>query len=129
MMMAFGGICSASDGSDLNSEQKTAQLFFDVFKGENVPEYSVLSRDFADSLKTQFTQANYNGLQRNTKNNFGTLTESRFFAYQRYDKSDVVVYYVVFDSNKMAQIVFTFDKDKKLVNVSMAEVNMQQNNK
>ena len=128
-MMAFGGICSASDGSDLNSEQKTAQLFFDVFKGENVPEYSVLSRDFADSLKTQFTQANYNGLQRNTKNNFGTLTESRFFAYQRYDKSDVVVYYVVFDSNKMAQIVFTFDKDKKLVNVSMAEVNMQQNNK
>lgn len=127
--MTFGGVCSASDGSDLNSEQKTAQLFFDVFKGENVPEYSVLSRDFADSLKTQFTQANYNGLQRNTKNNFGTLTESRFFAYQRYDKSDVVVYYVVFDSNKMAQIVFTFDKDKKLVNVSMAEVNMQQNNK
>lgn len=122
--MTFGGVCSASDGSDLNSEQKTAQLFFDVFKGENVPEYSVLSRDFADSLKTQFTQANYNGLQRNTKNNFGTLTESRFFAYQRYDKSDVVVYYVVFDSNKMAQIVFTFDKDKKLVNVSMAEVNM-----
>ena len=129
IIMTFGGVCSASDGSDLNSEQKTAQLFFDVFKGENVPEYSVLSRDFADSLKTQFTQANYNGLQRNTKNNFGTLTESRFFAYQRYDKSDVVVYYVVFDSNKMAQIVFTFDKDKKLVNVSMAEVNMQQNNK
>ena len=124
IIMTFGGVCSASDGSDLNSEQKTAQLFFDVFKGENVPEYSVLSRDFADSLKTQFTQANYNGLQRNTKNNFGTLTESRFFAYQRYDKSDVVVYYVVFDSNKMAQIVFTFDKDKKLVNVSMAEVNM-----
>ena len=129
IIMTFGGVCSASDGSDLNSEQKTAQLFFDVFKGENVPEYSVLSRDFADSLKTQFTQANYNGLQRNTKNNFGTLTESRFFAYQRYDKSDVLVYYVVFDSNKMAQIVFTFDKDKKLVNVSMAEVNMQQNNK
>ncbi|WP_346687117.1 hypothetical protein [Megamonas hypermegale] len=78
VMMAFGSICSASDSSDLNSEQKTAQLFFDAFKGENVPEYSVLSRDFADSLKNQFTEANYNGLQRNTKNNFGTLTESRF---------------------------------------------------
>lgn len=128
MMMAFGSICSASDGSDLNSEQKTAQLFFDAFKGENV-QYDILSRDFADSLKTQFTQANYSSLQRNTKNNFGTLTESRFFAYQRYDQSDVVAYYVVFDSNKVAQMVFTFDKDKKLVNVSMAEVNVQQENK
>lgn len=128
MMMAFGSICSASDGSDLNSEQKTAQLFFDAFKGENV-QYDILSRDFADSLKTQFTQANYNSLQRNTKNNFGTLTESKFFAYQRYDESDVVAYYVAFDSNKVAQMIFTFDKDKKLVNVSMAEVNVQQENK
>ena len=129
MMMAFGSVCSASDGSDLNSEQKTAQLFFDAFKAEDVPEYSILSRDFADSLKSQFTEANYNGLQRNTKNNFGTLTESRFFAYQRYDQSDVVAYYISFDSNKVAQMVFTFDKDKKLVNVSMAEVNVQQENK
>lgn len=128
MMMAFGSVCSASDGSDLNSEQKTAQLFFDAFKGENV-QYDILSRDFADSLKTQFTQANYSSLQRNTKNNFGTLTESKFFAYQRYDESDVVAYYVAFDSNKVAQMVFTFDKDKKLVNVSMAEVNVQQENK
>lgn len=127
-MMAFGGICSASDGSDLNSEQKTAQLFFDAFKGENV-QYDILSRDFADSLKTQFTQANYSSLQRNTKNNFGTLTESKFFAYQRYDESDVVAYYVAFDSNKVAQMVFTFDKNKKLINVSMAEVNTQQGNK
>lgn len=126
IIMTFGGVCSASDNSDLNSEQKTAQLFFDVFKGENVPEYSVLSRDFADSLKTQFTQANYNGLQRNTKNNFGILTQSKFFAYQRYDERDIVIYYVSFDSNKVAQMVFTFDKNQKLVNVSMAEVNTQQ---
>lgn len=126
VIMVFASVCNASDSSDLNSEQKTAQLFFDAFKGEDMPDYSVLSRDFADSLKNQFTQANYNGLQRNTKNNFGILTQSKFFAYQRYDERDIVIYYVSFDSNKVAQMVFIFDKNQKLVNVSMAEVNTQQ---
>ena len=125
-MMAFGGICSASDGSDLNSEQKTAQLFIDAFGGENAPEYETLSRDFTDSLKNELTAARYSGLQRETKNNFGTLTQAKFFAYQRYDERDIVIYYVSFDSNKVAQMVFTFDKNQKLVNVSMAEVNTQQ---
>ena len=37
-----------------------------------------------------------------------------------------MIYYVSFDSNKVAQMVFTFDKNQKLVNVSMAEVNTQQ---
>ncbi|WP_346687119.1 hypothetical protein [Megamonas hypermegale] len=40
-----------------------------------------------------------------------------------------MAYYVAFDSNKVAQMVFTFDKNKKLINVSMAEVNTQQGNK
>lgn len=129
MMMAFSSVCSASDSSDLNGEQKTIQLFLTTFKGEEVPEYSELSRDFSDGLKNEFTQAKYNGLQRNVKNNFGLLTEAKFFAYQRYDQNDIIVYYLAFDSNKVAQMVFTFDKNQKLVNIAMTEVNTQQQSK
>lgn len=126
MMMAFGSICSASDSSDLNNEQKTAQLFIDAFRGEKVPSYDVLSRNFSDGLKNQFTEANYNGLQRSMKGNFGKLTEDKFYVYQRQDQNDVVVYNATFDSNKQAQLIFIFDKDKKLVNVSVQELNEQQ---
>lgn len=128
MMMAFGGICSASDGSDLNSEQKTAQLFIDAFGGENAPEYETLSRDFTDGLKNELTAARYSGLQRETKNNFGTLTQAKFFAYQRYDNSDVVIYYAGFDSNKAAQLVFVFDKNQKLIRFTLSPVNTQSQN-
>ena len=31
MMMAFSGLCFASDGSDLNKEQKIAETFMGVF--------------------------------------------------------------------------------------------------
>lgn len=126
MMMAFGSICSASDSSDLNSEQKTAQLFIDAFKGEKVPAYDALSRNFSDSLKTQFTEANYSALQRSMKSNFGTLTEDKFYIYQRQDQNDIVAYNATFDSNKQAQIIFVFDKDQKLVNVSVQDMNAQQ---
>lgn len=126
MMMAFGSICSASDSSDLNSEQKTAQLFIDAFRGEKVPSYDVLSRNFSDGLKNQFTEANYSGLQRSMKSNFGKLTEDKFYVYQRQDQNDVVVYNATFDSNKQAQLIFVFDKDQKLINVSVQDMNAQQ---
>lgn len=126
MMMAFGSICSASDSSDLNSEQKAAQLFIDAFRGEKVPAYDVLSRNFSDGLKNQFTEVNYNGLQRSMKSNFGKLIEDKFYVYQRQDQNDVVIYNATFDSNKQAQLIFIFDKDKKLVNVSVQELNEQQ---
>lgn len=126
MMMAFGSICSASDSSDLNSEQKAAQLFIDAFRGEKVPAYDVLSRNFSDGLKNQFIEVNYNGLQRSMKSNFGKLTEDKFYVYQRQDQNDVVIYNATFDSNKQAQLIFIFDKDKKLVNVSVQELNEQQ---
>lgn len=126
MMMAFGSICSASDSSDLNSEQKAAQLFIDAFRGEKVPAYDVLSRNFSDGLKNQFTEANYSGLQRSMKSNFGKLTEDKFYVYQRQDQNDVVVYNATFDSNKQAQLIFVFDKDQKLINVSVQDMNAQQ---
>lgn len=126
MMMAFGSICNASDSSDLSSEQKTAQLFIDAFKGEKVPAYDVLSRNFSDGLKNQFKEANYSGLQRNIKNTFGTLTEDKFYIYQRQEQNDLVAYNVTFDSNKQAQLIFVFDKNQKLVNVAVQAVNTQQ---
>lgn len=125
MMIMFGGVCSASDGGDLNSAQKTAQLFIDAFSGENVPEYETLSRDFANGLKNELTAARYSGLQRETKNNFGVLTQAKFFAYQRYDQSDVIVYYAGFDTNKAAQLVFVFDKNQKLVRFTLSPVDTQ----
>ena len=128
MMMAFSSVCNASDSSDLNGEQKTIQLFLMTFKGEEA-EYSELSQDFSDGLKNIFTRVNYKGLQRSVKNNFGLLTEARFFAYERYDQNDTVVYYLAFDSNKVAQMVCTFDKNQKLVSIAMREVNTQQQSK
>ena len=58
MMMAFSGLCFASDGSDLNKEQKIAETFMGVFTKEQAPEYAVVSKDFSELFEKAETKRN-----------------------------------------------------------------------
>ena len=43
----------ASDGSDLNKEQKVAETFMEVFTKDQIPAYDVVSKDFFRYLKNK----------------------------------------------------------------------------
>lgn len=68
-MMAFSGLCFASDGSDLNKEQKIAETFMGVFTKEQAPEYAVVSKDFSDNLKKSVSERTYKKFQLKLKKN------------------------------------------------------------
>ncbi len=114
LMMVFSGVCLASDGGDLNKQQSVSQLVLDSF-GENVPEYKKVTADFEDSLKSNMDEKTYRSLQRQVKEQYGKITQVKFYAFERFDARDRVTYLASFDSGKIASIVFSFDKSNKLV--------------
>ena len=125
MTMAVSGLCFAADGNDLNAEQKTAQSFISVFEGQKVPSYEDFTKDFSDSLKNTVTEQAYSKLQRDVKVQMGTLTEAKFYSYQRFDQGDRVTYIASFDNANLVAIVFSFDKDLKLVNFALTPMQQQ----
>lgn len=122
MMMTFSGLCFASDGSDLNKEQKVIETFMEVFTKDKAPEYIVVSKDFADSLKTNVNEKAYKDLSKQIKEQYGNVKEVKFYNFQRFDQGNRVTYIANFDKEQIVAIIFTFDKNKKMTNYILAPV-------
>lgn len=129
MTMTFSGLCFASDGNDLNKEQKVAETFMEVFTKDKAPEYVVVSKDFADSLKTNVNEKAYKDLSKQIKEQYGNVKEVKFYNFQRFDQGDRVTYIANFDKEQIVAIIFTFDKNKKMTNYIFAPVQAEESTK
>lgn len=116
MMMVFSGICFASDGSDLNKEQKVAETFMGVFTKEQAPEYAIVSKDFTDTLKKSATERTYKKLPSEIKEKFGNVKEVKFRTFEKLEQENRLTYIATFDKEPVVAIVFVFDKNQKLLN-------------
>ena len=119
-------ICFASDGSDLDKEQSAAQGLISVFENKNMPAYTVITKDFADSLKESMNEEAYINLQKEVQEKMGTLQDIRFYTYQRYDQDDRLTYIASFDKVPMAVAIFIFDKEQKMVNFAVSPLQQQE---
>lgn len=125
MMMAFSGLCFASDGSDLNKEQKIAENFMGVFTKEQAPEYAIVSKDFSDNLKKSVSERTYKKLPAEIKEKFGNVKNVDFRTFEKLGQEDRITYIASFDKQPVAAIVFIFDQDQKLVNYIFAPIEQQ----
>lgn len=125
MMMAFSGLCFASDGSDLNKEQKIAENFMGVFTKEQAPEYAIVSKDFSDNLKKSVSERTYKKLPAEIKEKFGNVKNVDFRTFEKLGQENRVTYIASFDKQPVAAIVFIFDQDQKLVNYIFAPIEQQ----
>lgn len=125
MMMAFSGLCFASDGSDLNKEQKIAENFMGVFTKEQAPEYAIVSKDFSDNLKKSVSERTYKKLPAEIKEKFGNVKNVDFRTFEKLGQEDRVTYIASFDKQPVAAIVFIFDQDQKLANYIFAPIEQQ----
>lgn len=125
MMMAFSGLCFASDGSDLNKEQKIAENFMGVFTKEQASEYAIVSKDFSDNLKKSVSERTYKKLPAEIKEKFGNVKNIDFRTFEKLGQEDRVTYIASFDKQPVAAIVFIFDQDQKLVNYIFAPIEQQ----
>lgn len=129
MMMAFSGLCFASDGSDLNKEQKTAEVFIEAFQKNPAPEYTAFSKDFSDTLKSEMSERAYRKLQEEVKTKFGTIKDVKFYTFQRFDQGDKVTYIASFDKEQLVAMIFEFNKDNKLTGYTLSPLQIENNSK
>ncbi len=126
MMMAFSGICMASDSSDLNKEQKVVDTFISAISTDKVT-YEKLAVNMSDGLKAKLDAKTFEGLKNNIKNNFGDYKDSKLYIFERSlagDK-DRVMYVASFSKEEHVLMVFGFDKDTKISEIGLNI--MQQN--
>lgn len=113
MMMAFSGLCfAATDGNDLNKEQKSSEVFMEVLTKNQIPAYDVVSKDFSDSLKAKITESAYKNLFKQIKEQFGDIKEFKFYNFQRFDQGDRITYIAGFDKEQAVAIFLPLIKIK-----------------
>lgn len=119
-IMSLGTVCSASDGTDLDKEIGISEKIITGLTAGTV-EFSNVSGDFSEDLKKNLDEKKYAELQKNIKNNFGSMKEHKFVGFTRFDKADRVQYISVFEKdNSIVSIIAVFDKNLKLIEVMFA---------
>lgn len=126
VIISTNGLCLAADGDDLNKEQKIAEIFMGVFIKEQVPVYTVVSKDFADILKANVNEQIYQNLKQTIVDKYGNVKEIKFYEFQRFDQGDKITYVAVFDKERAVAIIFTFDKNKKMTNYIFSPLQIEE---
>lgn len=125
MMMVFSRFCFAADGNDLNREQKTAEIFMEVFTKNQAPAYAIVSKDFSDTLKTNVNEKAYKDLFKQIKEQYGNVKEVKFYNFQRFDQGDRITYIAGFDKEQAVAIILMFDENKKLTDYIFAPLQIE----
>lgn len=119
--MAVCCICSAADGGALNKQQEAAEKFMSAF-GSMAPACAEVQSVLGGQLKENFNEQAYADLQKQVKEKFGRLKNTKFFSFQRFDQMDQVVYIGVFSREDLVSMVFIFSKDNKIENFSFTKL-------
>lgn len=123
--MAFSAAAFAADGGALNRQQNTAEKFINAFS--EVPSvYTEVTDGFDASLKEKVTGQSYGVLQKAVSERFGTLRESKFYSFQRYDDVDHITYIASFSKEKLVSVTLVFNKKNKMVDFALTPVNQNE---
>lgn len=121
MMICSVGL-AADDHKALGKQLQAVEKVMDAFDGEPVPAFNQISSGFSANLKEKFDEKAFGEMQKQVRVKFGNLKEAKFFAFQRFDQIDRVIYVASFSKEKVVNMVFAFDKDNKLVDFAFSPV-------
>lgn len=116
--MAFSCVSFAADGGDLNKEQRTAEKIMTTLDGDAASSYTGFAASLSESLSKTLTQQGYATIQKQAKEQLGSLKSTSFRSFERFNDGDRVIYVAEFSKEKTVAMVFVFDKTAKLVNFS-----------
>jgi len=120
-------ICSVSFAGDdhkaLAKQQVVAEKLMNAFSTvEPAPLYTEVSVGFAPEMKKAVTEEAFAELKKQVRQKFGSMKESKFFTFQRFDQADRVTYIASFSKEKIVSMIFAFDKKNKLVDFAFTPV-------
>lgn len=108
MLLAFAcsSLAFAADGGDLNKEQKAAEKMMTSLAGDAATEYAALAPSLSAELGKTMDQKNFAAIQKQVKQQFCSLKETKFFSFERYDHADKVTYIAGFSKEKIVVMSF-----------------------
>lgn len=119
LTVAGSSLCFATDGGDLNKQQKAVEVVIDALDGAPAPEYSALLPLISKSLDQNMGEKGFATLQKAAKEKFGNLKEAKFFAFQRFDQADSITYVGSFTKENIVTMRFIFDKQNKMTDLTL----------
>lgn len=121
IILVCSSICLASDGSDLNKEQKISDTFITDITSNEV-SYDKFSSNLNTGLKNKLDEKALISLKNDIKNKFGDLQEQKFYSFERREQQDKITYFASFSKEKIVALVFIFDKNSKITDFALIPV-------
>lgn len=126
--LAFAATCMATENSSaLNDAENSAQKVITALVASDTLGYKDAERAMSADLAKNMNVNTFIAMQRQVKEKFGNLKETKFFAFERFDKADRLTYIAGFSREPAVSIVFTLDKKAKITEFSLAALEVQEN--
>ena len=129
MLMVCSIGFAADDHKVLGKQLAVAEKELDAVDGDPVPTFAQVSAGFNANLKAKFDDKAFENLKKQVRVQLGNLKEAKFFAFQRFDQVDRVIYAASFSKEKVVNIVFAFDKQNKLADFAFSPVRQPETKK
>lgn len=82
--------------------------------------YAALAPTLSADLNKALGEKNFAAIQSQVKKQFGSLKETKFHSFERFDQGDRVTYIAAFSKENVVIMTFMFGKDAKLQNFSFS---------
>ncbi len=128
LTFAFAATCLATENSSaLNSAESSAQKVITALVASDTQGYKAAEKAMSADLAKQMNVNTFIAMQRQVKEKFGNHKETKFFAFERFDKADRLTYIAGFSREPAVSIVFTLDKNAKITEFSLAALQVEEN--
>ncbi len=126
--LAFAASCFATENSSaLSDAEGGAQKVIAALTAQDTLGYKDAEKAMSADLAKQMNVNTFIAMQRQVKERFGNLKETKFFSFERFDKMDRLTYIAGFSREPAVSIVFELDKKEKITNFSLNALEVQEN--
>lgn len=127
LTLAFAASCFATENSSaLNSAENSAQKVIAALVASDTLGYKGAEKAMSPDLAKNMNVNTFIAMQRQVKEKFGNHKETKFFAFERFDKADRLTYIASFNREPAVSIVFTLDKNAKITEFSLAALQVEE---
>ena len=107
LTLAFSAVCSASNGSLLDAQEKIVGNFL---KGTN---YKSVSAVMNDDMKKNWDEKAYNNFKEQIAKDFGKINTQDLIIVEKHKNADILLYQVTSEKVPAARFVFLFQVEKE----------------
>jgi len=112
LVMGLANFCFASNGSMLDSEEKTAVQVLSAIDGQT--EYTAVRSDFSAGLSKNLTSAKFVEMKKAIKDKIGNISNAKLLVLQKFENADSLIYIGKGSKAPNVEIRFVFEtKGKK----------------